>query len=248
MIEAGAMSRGNRKHRLIRKHFWKLALALPICPCVAKAQLTWDATGSNPGNPVGGSGNWDTTSSANWSNESTDVPWTNGDEAFLSPGAPAGSVITIDDASGTVNVHGIQFNSHYTIAAVPGDTLTIASTGLGIFGTGTISAAIIGTGNLTKTLGTLLLTGHNTYTGFTNISQDGFILGNGASLGNTNIYGYSFATQGTNFAGTNGPGILGATLGGNNETSGNGIGNFSMIDGTIGTFTLRASKNGHCHT
>src|SRR5215212_1823238 len=43
--------------------------------------LTWDASGANPAAPTDGSGNWNTTTDANWSNGVSDSAWVNGDVA-----------------------------------------------------------------------------------------------------------------------------------------------------------------------
>jgi fibronectin-binding autotransporter adhesin len=211
------------------------------------ATLYWDASGANPAlfNVRRGSGNWDTTTSANWSNGTVDSVWTNGDFVDLSQGTspvPPNSVITIDDPSGSVNAAQIIFISAsnpslYTIAAIPGDTLSTGMGNINIQHTGTISAPITGTGGIgTNGGGTLTLTGHSTYTGFTDIADNTVLLANGASLGNTQIFGYQFLTQGTTTAGFGGAGTAGATIGVYQD---DGLSLFSMFDGTAGTFTLR---------
>jgi fibronectin-binding autotransporter adhesin len=173
----------------------KLALATAFISVSANgAALVWDASGNNPGNPQPGDGNWDTTTSANWSNGSTDRVWANGSQAFfgtnsLSPAPPLGTTITIDDKGGTVTALEIYFYvSNYTIAAISGDCLTMVGAAV-INGPGTISAPIVGTGGIYKDAsGNLTLTGQNSYSGSTQIGQSALILANGASLGNTSIF------------------------------------------------------------
>lgn len=100
--------------------------------------------------------------------------------------------MTIDDASGTVKAAGLTFNApgsgSYTIAASGGDTLTlngaspVISVSSGV--SATISAPITGAFSLyaggstingltIKGLGTLTLSGNNTYTGSTIIENNG---------------------------------------------------------------------------
>src|SRR5262245_10830871 len=87
-----------KEHRKLKQ----LALALaPIAaalfarPAVAQT-LTWDASAANPASPADGSGNWNTSTSANWSDSVSDFAWVNGNVAAIGNGGTAG-VITIDD-------------------------------------------------------------------------------------------------------------------------------------------------------
>jgi hypothetical protein len=211
---------------------------LGIDPAAGVA-LNWDASGNSPKNPQAGGGLWDTTTNANWSNGSTDTTWANEDYAIFNGSPSVGATVTIDDSSGTVNVVEVIFNGaeNYTIAAIPGDSLTLVDAA-GIEGTGTISAPITGTRGLrTGSGGTQTLTGHSTYTGITDNNATALVLANGSSLGNTTIWAYDFVAQGTTFAGTNGTGTSGASLTLSGE--GNSQSVFSMVDGTVGTFTLK---------
>ena len=223
------------------EYCWPLIAVVVLCANLTLAQsFTWDASGANPTNPTNGSGNWDTTSSANWSNGTTDGTWVSGSTAVFEPkaGAP-NAVVTIDDPSGAVNVGLLELAGNYSIAATPGDTLTMVPQAggavPGIVGAAVISAPIAGTDGVDVS-GGLLLTGQNTYTGATLSRQGEITLANGASLGNTSISGSQggLDVRGSAAAGTGGAGNSGATM----TVLGTGL-LFSMEDGTIGTFTLQ---------
>src|SRR5262245_47932559 len=59
------------------------AVALWAHTSPVSAQLTWDATPTNPSSPNDGSGNWNTTTDSNWSNGVSDSTWTNGNSATI---------------------------------------------------------------------------------------------------------------------------------------------------------------------
>jgi len=164
----------------------------------------WD--GGDPGkynnNAVdGGSGTWTTTGPA-W----TDANGAQNGAMSPQPGfavleGTAGTV-TVDDAGGTapVSVTGMQFaTSGYTVT---GDAITLVGTPRnhgrtaapvirvgdgtadGASMTATIQSVLQGTAGLTKTdLGTLILTGQNTYTGGTTIAGGTLQLGDGGTSG-----------------------------------------------------------------
>ena len=160
------------------------------CPTHA-AVLTWDANPTNPVAPKDGSGNWNTTMDANWSNGVTDSFWVNDETAAVGNGGTAGT-ITIDDGSGTVSAAGINFNAvgsgNYTIAAAAGRTLTLAGAGninLASGLTPTISAPIAGSAGLSVagTGGTLNLAGNNTFTGTVAVNSGALAVAAGGNHG-----------------------------------------------------------------
>src|SRR6476659_5538512 len=111
-------SRRPRRSRLIAAV--AVLAAAPLCTTwIHAANVTWDANPTNPVTPNDGSGNWNTTTDANWSNGAADLPWVNGDVAMIGSGGAAGT-ITINDAGGTVQAAGINFNAvgsgNYTVA------------------------------------------------------------------------------------------------------------------------------------
>jgi fibronectin-binding autotransporter adhesin len=138
------------------KYGWMFALlaALSSAPLAAASSLFWDASGSNAVNIQSGNGFWDTTTNANWSNGSSDSTWINGSGAAFPLGNSSGGTITIDDGSGTVVADAIAFEGpNYTIAAIPGDTLTLQCAGPVEISTaptvtGTINAPIAGTSGI----------------------------------------------------------------------------------------------------
>jgi fibronectin-binding autotransporter adhesin len=175
-------------------------LVLAVAPVVgifsvAKGQsLTWDSSGTSPTSPVDGSGNWNTTS-ALWSNGTTDADWVNGDSAIFGHGGTAGTV-TINTTG--ITAAGLTFNSvvsgSYTIAGESSsDKLTLAG-GITLASgvSPTISAVIAGTDGLilTGTGGTLILTGTNTYTGDTFVTSGLLVVNSGNALngGNNNLF------------------------------------------------------------
>ena len=108
-----------------RRKFTKMAMAVPplvgalwVVPCLGQT-LTWDSSGSNPLTPADGSGNWNTTTDANWSNGAANSTWVNGNVPSIGSGGVAG-IVTINDISGTVSAGGINFNpvssGSYTVA------------------------------------------------------------------------------------------------------------------------------------
>src|SRR4051794_37006216 len=93
-----------------RKLKWAAVAAAPILAAgwanfTAAQQLTWDASGANPGAATDGSGAWNTTTGINWSDTVADSAWITGRTAVIGTGGTAGT-ITIDDASGTVSATG----------------------------------------------------------------------------------------------------------------------------------------------
>jgi outer membrane autotransporter protein len=146
----------------------------------------WDgATTTADGIIHGGSGTWNNVAT-NWTNlgATANAPWNKGFAIFE---GTAGTVNLGDN----INFGGVQFMTDGYIIAAPGAQTLIAATGTiirvdpGV--TATIAAPIVdgtGTADVTKTdLGTLILTGTNTYTGGTTISTGTLQLGNGGGTG-----------------------------------------------------------------
>ena len=154
----------------------------------------WDGAAGPKDNGTinGGNGTWQNASgNDNWADSTGKVnaPYANGTFAVFE--ATPGTV-TVDNSLGNVTTSGMQFAvSGYTIT---GNALTLsaasnilrvgdgtaASAGM----TATIDAALVGTGGVQKTdLGTLVLTGANTYSGGTTITAGTLQLGNGGTSG-----------------------------------------------------------------
>ncbi|MDX2186622.1 MAG: autotransporter-associated beta strand repeat-containing protein, partial [Opitutaceae bacterium] len=155
-----------------------------IARAFATAGLTFWKGGDGVWSKAASPANWlDAVASANPADK-----WA-GDEANFG-GTPG--TVTVDDAAGAIDVATARFlTSGYKIA---GDPLTTKSTGTtvqvgdgspgGAAFTATIESVIAGSGGLTKTdLGTLVLTGANTYTGGTVISAGTLAVGNGGTSG-----------------------------------------------------------------
>nr|WP_180882931.1 autotransporter domain-containing protein [Mesorhizobium loti] len=156
----------------------------------------WD--GGNPalhdnGAVDGGSGVW----------RADGRNWTQADGALNGPYQPNPTfavfqgdpgTITVDNTAGAVSVAGMQFTgTNWTVA---GDPITLNSAGGnttirvgdgtagGVNHSATIGSELTGGGRLVKNdLGTLILTGANTYTGGTTIAAGTLQIGNGGTTG-----------------------------------------------------------------
>jgi autotransporter-associated beta strand protein len=153
--------------------------------------LIWDASAANPAAPTDGSGNWNTTTDANWSSGAADSFWVNDENAHFGMGGTAGTV-TIDDAAGTASTPQIYFDpvssGNYTIAAATGKSLTLTGFGNISIASGvspTISAPIVGSAGLTVAGpgGTLNVAGANTFTGQVGIKSGSVVVNAGSNLG-----------------------------------------------------------------
>jgi fibronectin-binding autotransporter adhesin len=142
----------------------------------------------------GGSGTW-TTASSNWTNATGSVSAPMQPQPGFAIFSGAAGTVTIDDSAGNVSATGLQFASNgYTLT---GDTLTLVGsngaapvirvgdgTTSGAAYSATIANVIAGSDGLIKSdLGTLVLTGANTYTGGTTISAGTLQIGNGGTNG-----------------------------------------------------------------
>ncbi|CAM4360189.1 autotransporter-associated beta strand repeat-containing protein [Bordetella muralis] len=150
----------------------------------------WDgAADSNKNNGAvdGGDGTWNS-SNLNWTAADGVVngSWVNGQFAIFQ-GEPG--TVTVDSNSG-IGVSGMQFATDgYRIQGgainIDGAPATIRvgdGSAQGATFTAIIDSALSGSGTLTKTdLGTLVLTGNNTYVGGTTISSGTLQLGNGGA-------------------------------------------------------------------
>lgn len=157
-----------------------------------------------------GAGTWTTTPGSGWTNSGGGASaWTPNFAIFQG----AAGEIVVDTTDGAVVFTGAQFAvDGYTVS---GDTLTTNTaatnirvgdgTSAGAAMNATISAPLTGTGGIDKRdLGTLTLTGVNTYAGGTTISEGTLKLGTGASIVDniTNNATLAFdRTDSTEFAG-----------------------------------------------
>ena len=155
----------------------------------------WDGAAGPKNNGVvnGGDGVWQASAgNDNWANEAGTVNSPFADSAFAIFAGAAGTV-TVDNSLGQVAASGMQFlTDGYLIQGGPvalagGPTSTIrvgdgTAAGAGI--TATIAAQLTGNTQLVKTdLGTLVLTGTNTYTGGTAINGGTLQVSADANLG-----------------------------------------------------------------
>ncbi|MGU3494197.1 autotransporter-associated beta strand repeat-containing protein [Xanthobacteraceae bacterium A53D] len=159
---------------------------------VGAYSLFWNgSTTTADGTIHGGNGTWASGGATNWTNAAGTVAgaWSGGTAIFQ--GAPG--TVTVDTSGGAVNVSAMQFGVNGYV--VSGGDLTLTGTGqTGIrVGDGTtasagytatIGSALVGTSGLDKRdLGTLVLTGTNTYTGGTTVTAGTLQMGDGITTG-----------------------------------------------------------------
>jgi fibronectin-binding autotransporter adhesin len=154
----------------------------------------WDGAAAprNNGAVNGGDGTWQASAgNENWTEASgaINAPYADGTFAIFSA---APGTVTVDNSLGAVVSGGMQFASSGYV--VQGGPITLAAgSNLLRVGDGTapgagyvasIGSALTGSGGVDKTdLGTLVLSGANSYTGGTTISAGTLQLGNGGSTG-----------------------------------------------------------------
>ncbi|MCX7414566.1 MAG: autotransporter-associated beta strand repeat-containing protein, partial [Planctomycetia bacterium] len=151
----------------------------------ARAQVTWDAD-PVAASPQDGGGTWSTSvSGTNWWNGTANVAWPNltTSSAIFGAGSGAAGTVTVGD---TVTTNGITFNSPgsgaYTLTggtiSLAGATPTITANSAA-----SIGSILSGSAGLTKTgSGMLTLSGANSYSGATTISQGTLKAGSAAAL------------------------------------------------------------------
>ncbi len=153
----------------------------------------WDGSGtSGDGTIHGGDGTWDAATS-NWTGADgqNNTPWFDDTFAVFGGAAGTGGTVTLD-AGFTPSVNGMQFmNDGYLLS---GGSLTLAGYGdqLILVGDGslqsasmtaTIASVIEGSEGLRKSgAGQLVLTGENSYTGTTTVTEGLLTLGEGGSI------------------------------------------------------------------
>ena len=163
---------------------------VPPGPGPAPAIQFWDGANTTADGAInGGAGTWDLASS-NWTRSNGDVndTWNSNFAVFQG----ASGTVTVDAASGAINTIGLQFAD---------DGFVVDGDGMGLIGadgqttirvgdgtqsgagmTATVASALSGDSQLVKTdLGTLILTGANTYTGGTEISEGTLQIGDGGT-------------------------------------------------------------------
>ena len=164
---------------------------MPVAPIV---RLYWDgdAPGNVNNNSVdGGTGTW-TAASPNFTDQ---AGATNG-AYFPQPGSvifeEAPGVVTADNSAGQISVTGMQFavNGYDVIGGPitltgPNATIQVGDgTAAGAGYTATVASTLTGSSGLIKTdLGTLVLTGQNSYTGGTMIAAGAISINNASALG-----------------------------------------------------------------
>ncbi|MET3654913.1 outer membrane autotransporter protein, partial [Dyella japonica] len=164
---------------------------------INRAGLTlnfWDGatTPRNNGVVDGGTGVWQSSAgNDNWTNITgiINAPYADGTVAIFA-GSPG--TVTVDNSLGAVVSGGMQFATNgYVLQGQPitlaagSNTLRVGDgTAPGAGYVATIATALTGLGGIDKTdLGTLILSGDNSYTGGTTISAGALQLGNGGTTG-----------------------------------------------------------------
>ncbi|WP_447930163.1 autotransporter-associated beta strand repeat-containing protein [Sphingopyxis fribergensis] len=179
----------------------------------------WDGVngGKNDGVITGGDGLWQASGgNDNWTefDGSANAPFT--DDAFA-VFSGVGGTVTVDDTIGAVTASGMQFASDgYVIAGddialvAPQSIIRVGDGSIGGAGyTATIASNLTGIGDIIKTdLGTLVLTGTNSFAAETNVRGGELQLANGGTLTNAEgMIGREAGEQGTvTVIGTDGSG------------------------------------------
>ncbi|WP_052949531.1 autotransporter-associated beta strand repeat-containing protein [Dyella japonica] len=152
----------------------------------------WDGPGhANDGAITGGTGTWRLSDNDYWTDAtgSLNAPFTNGSFAIF---GGTGGTVTVDNTNGQVSASGMQFQSDgYRVTGgaiqLAGGASTIRvgdGTAAGASMTATIDAALTGGSMLVKDdLGTLVLTGANTYSGGTDVHAGTLQVANDGNLG-----------------------------------------------------------------
>jgi len=220
----------------------------------------WDGPGhANDGAITGGTGTWRLADNDYWT-EATgalNAPYSNGSFAVF---GGTGGKVSVDNSNGQVTASGMQFETDgYQVSggsiALAGGAATIRvgdGTAAGAGVTATIDAALTGASMLVKDdLGTLVLTGANTYQGGTDVhagtlqvSSDGSL---GYSGGSLSIDDATLHTTG-NILTSRAVGLGGAatvdTDGGTTLHIANGIGGSGSLTKTgTGTLTLGGTSS-----
>ncbi len=154
----------------------------------------WNGSSTTPAQaPLGGTGTWRADATANWANSNNNANdrWPSAFAVFQ--GAPG--TATVDNSIGQVTAQGMQFVDDGFVVQGGPITLTTRNnapamirvgdgTAAGATAVATIAAPLTGSVGINKTdLGTLVLTGTNTYTGTTTISEGTLQIGNGGTTG-----------------------------------------------------------------
>ena len=223
------------------------AALLGAAPAAKAATLNWDGADLVTSGAQGGAGTWDTSTTANWWDGTSNIVWpalggTDDDAIF---GGTAG---TVTIAAGGVTANDLTFNS--TGYVLGGGVLTLngasptITVGSGL--SASITAKISGASGLTKSgNGSLTLSGANDYAGVTAINAGTLKAGNGTALGGLvggttvaggatlDIGGQNLTTEVITIAGT-GVGGLGAIINTGGEQT-NALGRLALsADATIG--------------
>lgn len=193
----------------------------------------WNGPNTSPNGTVhGGSGDW-TPNNTNWTNATGSVSGAYAPSALLIFAGSPGTV-TIDKGPSTT---GMQFAVDGYI--INGEALTLSGaatirvgdgTSAGAGYTATIASNLIGTGSLNKTdLGTLVLSGNNSYTGGTTVTN-GTLVVNGTLVGMLDVLG-SGRLQGSGTVGN--LAVAGTVAPGNSIGTLNVAGNIGFSAGSI---------------
>lgn len=153
----------------------------------------WDGdSGPKPDGQVdGGNGTWRAAGDDNWSDDTGNINAAFSNGSFAIFAATAGTV-SVDNGNGQVQASGMQFATDGYV--IEGDDIELAGpqsilrvgdgTAAGAGYVATITSVLSGSAQLVKTdLGTLVLTGNNTYTGGTVIRQGTLQFSSDANLG-----------------------------------------------------------------
>ncbi|MCF7760368.1 MAG: autotransporter domain-containing protein [Cephaloticoccus sp.] len=201
-----------------------------------------------------------------WSTSNTSGAWEGTSGGGWQPGLAIfqgdGGTITVDDGQGSIRVTGVQFAADDYSIVGDGITTNTANTAFrvgdgtsaGANFTATVASNITGTGGVDKTdLGTLVLSGTNTYTGGTRITSGVLEVTKDASIGaSTGTLRFNGGTLRAGAALTLARPITVAAGGGSLDTAANNVSLSGAISGSgnltksgLGVLTISSSSNTH---
>lgn len=224
-------NRINRFLGFLRRFFSASAIVMSFFGSAHAGNLYWDGgtadvVGAADGTSTGGAGTWDVTIK-NWDDAANHVAWVNANADAAIFGGAAGGVVTL---GAPVTANALTFSTAgYTLSGAsaltlggttPTITANVDATIASVVGTGAVTLAKAGAGQLT-------LTGVNTYTGATTVNGGTLRLGDGTTNPTINST-YSIAS--------------GATLKLDYGAGGGAAPTWSKYSGA-GTLTLNSGKN-----
>ena len=194
--------------KLKKSHLFFLLAAASSAASLRAANtvLTWDLMLA-PTAPVGGAGTWDASTTANWSNGTTDAVWSNSSTVTATFTGTLGGAVAVN--AGGVSVNAFNFTNTTTAYAFGGGTMTLVGTTPTITttGSGNVRSLTVANASIADSItGSTLNIGGTGVVGLSNAAISGAL-----TVGNTS----GLILTGTNTAGSVAVGSNVLTIGSN---------------------------------